>query len=302
MAIITTGAHPKHLWPGVHAFFGQTYSQHPDEYKDLFEWKDSDKNYEEMVQEIGFGLAPIKNQGQSISYDTTTQGYVSRFIHVTYGLGYIVTEEEIEDNQYGSKAIDRAASLKISMVETKENVCAQIYNRAFNTSYTFGDGKALCVTDHPSLSGSQSNRLTTDADFSEASLEDLNIQIMGATNDRGLKIKLMAQSLHIPRQLWYEANRVLKSVLQNDSANNAINVLKATNAMPDGIKMNHYFTDSDAWLIRTNAPKGMTAFQRRAMSFTQDNDFDTSNAKAKATERYSVGVADWRGIFGTQGA
>jgi hypothetical protein len=153
----------------------------------------------------------------------------------------------------------------------------------------------LFSASHPTRAGNQSNVLATAADFSEASCEDMIVQIMGATNDRGIKIKLVPQSLHVPRQTWFEANRVLQSVLQNDTANNAVNVLKATNALPKGIKVNHYFTDTDAWFIRTNAPKGPTLFQRRALEFTKDNEFSTENAMAKATERYSVYWGDWQG-------
>lgn len=302
MAIITTGSHPKTLWPGVYAFFGMVYEDRGGEYKDLVDIKESSKNYEEMVQNTGFGLAPVKSQGQSVSFDETTQGYTTRWTHITYGLGYIVTREEIDDNLYEQVSMDRAQSLKISMVETKENVVANMYNRATTSGYTGGDGKTLLATDHPSRAGSQSNKLATAADLSEASIEDLIIQIHGATNDRGIKIKLMPRSLHVARQNWFEANRILQSVLQNDTANNALNVLKATNALPEGIKMNHYFTDADAWFIRTNAPKGPTLFQRRALEFTKDNEFSTENAMAKATERYSIAWGDWRGVFGSEGA
>jgi hypothetical protein len=302
MATITTGSHPKHLWPGVFAFFGIAYQDHGEEWRDLVTVKDSSKNFEEMVLNSGFGLAPVKGQGASVSFDEDQQGYTARATHITYGLGYIVTREEIEDNQYESVSMDRALSLKISMVETKENVVANVFNRAFNSSFTGGDGKELLAPDHPTRAGDQSNELATAADISEASVEDLVIQIMGATNDRGLKIKLMPQSLHVPRQLWFEANRIYNSVLQNDSANNAINALKALNVFPKGIKVNHYFTDSDAWFIRTNAPKGLTLFQRRGMEFTKDNEFSTENAMAKATERYSIVWGDWREWYGTPGA
>lgn len=299
---ITTSAHPKHLWPGVHAFFGIAYDDHGEEWRDLVTVKDSTKNFEEMVMNSGFGLAPVKHQGQSVSFDEDAQGFTARWTHVTYGLGYIVTREEIEDNQYEQVSMDRAQSLKISMVETKENVVANVFNRGFNSSFTGGDGKELFATDHPTRAGSQSNEMASPADISEAAIEDLIIQVMGATNDRGMKIKLMPQSLHVHRSNWFEANRILQSALQNDTATNAVNVLKATNALPQGIKVNHYFTDSDAWFIRTNARKGVTLFQRRNLEFTKDNEFSTENAMAKATERYSITWGDWREYYASQGA
>jgi hypothetical protein len=301
MATITTGAHPKALWPGIKEWWGRQYAEHQIEYTDLFDTETSDKAYEEDVEITGFGLAPVKNQGTAINYDTETQGTVTRYTHVAYALGYIVTYEELRDDLYEIVSKRRAKMLAFSMRQTKENVAANVFNRAFNATYTFGDGQVLIGTAHPSQTGSQSNLLTTAADLSETSLEDLTIQIMQATNNRGLKISLMPQSLHVSTQNWYESNRILKSVLQNDTANNAINVLKATNVFPKGIKLNHYFTSATAWFIRTNAPAGMKYYERDAVMFDQDNDFDTKNAKAACYERYSFGNSDWRGVYGTAG-
>ena len=302
MAIITTGTHPKALWPGIKAWWGRIYDEHKVECTDLFSTESSSRNYEEDVEVTGFGLAPVKAEGASVSYDSDTQSYVSRYTHVAYALGYIVTHEEIQDSLYEMVSKRRAASLAYSMRQTKENVAANVYNRAFDSNFTGGDTKELLATDHPSLGGDWSNELTTAADLSEASLEDLIIQIMGATNARGLKISLMPKKLIVPRQLWFEANRIMSSVLQNDTANNAVNVLKATNALPGGIVVNHYLSDTDAWFVPTNAPRGMINYQREGVSFTQDNDFDTSNAKAKCYERYSFKWTDPRGLYGSPGA
>lgn len=301
MAIITTGAHPKALWPGVHAFWGRSYSEHVEEFTDLFDKDSSDKAYEEDVEITGFGLAPVKNESTAIVYDTESQGAVTRYTHVSYALGYIVTYEELRDDLYEVVSKRRAQALAFSMRQTKENVAANVYNRAFNASYVGGDGASMISNAHPTVSGNQSNLLTTAADLSEAAIEDLVIQIMQAQNARGLRISALPQSLHIPPQLWYEANRILKSVLQNDSTNNAINVLKATNAFPKGIRLNHYLSSATAWFIRTNIPRGLQYFEREAVSFDQDNDFDTKNAKAACYERYSVGWTDWRGVYGTPG-
>lgn len=300
--VIARSNHPKALWPGIRAWWGRTYDEHNEEYKDLYDIESSERAYEEDVQLTGFGLAPIKSEGSSVSYDSESQGYVSRYTHVAYALGYICTREERDDGLYEQVSKRRAQANAFSMRQTKEIVAANVYNRAFNTGYVFGDGKALCVADHPSTAGDFSNVLTTPADLSEASVEDMMIQIMTATNDKGLKISLMGKSLHIHPNEWFNANRIMKSTLQNDNANNAVNVLKLVNALPDGIKMNHYFTDTDAWFVRTNAPRGMIMYDRANDPLSQDNDFDTDNAKAKSYMRFSVGNTDPRGIYGTPGA
>ena len=302
MAVIMTGNHPKALWPGVKAWFGVGYGEHSEEYRDLFNVESSGQNYEEDVQLSGFGLMPVKREGSSTTYTGQVQGYLSRYTHVAYSMGFIVTYEELKDNLYAKVAGSRAKALGFSKRQTKENVAANVYNRAFSSSYTGGDGKELCATDHPSAAGSQQNELTTAADISEVALEDLLILIMGATDEKGLKIALMGQRLIVPRQLWFEANRILKSTLQNDSANNAANVLKMTGALPGGIKVNHYLTDADAFFIRTNAPDAMKMYQRDSYDLKRDNDFDTDNAKAKTYMRFSVGWSDWRGVFASPGA
>jgi len=262
----------------------------------------STQNYEEDVQLTGFQAAPIKGEGAGVAYDSETQGFVTRYKHVVYGLGYIVTREEMEDGLYEKVSKGRVTALAAAMRNTKETVGANIYNRAFNTSYTFGDGKRMISNDHPNaIGGTFSNVADTASDLSEASIEDLNIQIMGAKGPKDLQINLMPRCLIVPRQEFYNANRILKSVLQNDTGNNAINVLKSTNALPDGIKVNHYLTDSDAFFIRTSVKNGLKCYQRRAIEFTKDNDFSTENALAKATERYSFGVTDVRAVYGNPG-
>jgi hypothetical protein len=301
--VINTGTHPKLLWPGVHAIWGQVYDEHATEYTDLYNIEDSSKAYEQDVQVTGFGLAPVKGQGAPVSYDSETQGIITTYSHIAYALGYIVTYEELRDNLYEEVSMRRAKSNAFSINQTIENVGAFLYNNAFATTYyTTGDGAALVSASHVNATGgTYSNALTPAADLSEAALEDLSIQIMGTQNDRGLLVNIMPESLIIPRQEWFNANRILKSVLQPNTANNNINVLKATNAFPGGIKLNHYLTAPHAWFVRTNCPSGMTMFWRDRPQFDQDNDFDTKNAKAATYMRFSVGCTDPRGLFGSNG-
>ena len=301
--VINTGTHPKLLWPGIHAIWGQIYAEHAKEYGDLYNELDSDKAYEQDVEVTGFGLAPVKAQGAPIQYDSEIQGIVTTYTHVAYALGYIVTYEELRDNLYEEVSMRRAKANAFSINQTIENAAAFLYNNAFSTTYyTTADGAALVSTNHVNATGgTYSNALSPAADLSEAALEDLTIQIMGTQNDRGLLINIMPESLHIPRQEFYNANRILKSVLQSNTANNNINVLKAVNAFPKGIKLNHYFIAPHAWFIRTNCPNGMQMFWRDRPMFDQDNDFDTKNAKAATYMRFSVGASDPRGIFGSNG-
>lgn len=301
MTVITTGNTPKLLWPGLNEIWGREYDQYPAEWRDLFEVKTSDMNYEETVELTGFGMAPVKQQGASTVYDTFQQQTVTRFTHIAYGLGFIITREQRDDNLYERKATSNTEMLAFSMRQTKENVAANVYNRGFNTAYVGGDGQPLFSASHPTLAGNQSNLLTA-ADLSEAALEDAAIAIGTARNSRGLVIALKPRSLHVAPQNEFEAARILKSILQPGNGNNDINALRAMGTFPGGATVNHYFTDPDAYFIRTNAPAGMTMFQRIKAEFAQDGDFDTANLKYKAYERYSFGWSDFRGAYGSTGA
>ena len=304
--IITTGAHPKAFWPGVKAWWGNAYDEFPEEWRLLVnDILDSTQNYEEIVQDTGFGLAPVKAQGQTLYYEANVQGYTGRATHVTYALGYQVTMEELQDNLYEKVSKARAGANAFSQRLTRENVVANVLNRAFNSTYAIADGQAFFSTAHPLTNGgTMSNRPSVDVDLSEASLEDGLVAIAGFQNDKGLPIQVMPDALVVSRQNIFNAQRILKSTYQNDTANNAINAIKAMNALPSGVYVNHYLTDVNAWFIKNRIPNGsgFVLFDRMPLEFDQDNDFSTKNALASSIQRFSVLVSDPRCYYGTQGA
>jgi hypothetical protein len=300
--VITSSSFAKLLWPGLNAIWGKEYNDYPVEWEKLFEKNTSDRAYEEDVSLSSFGLAGIKNEGAPIMYDTERQGFTSRYNHVVYALGFIVTREIFEDDQYGKVGAQKAKALARSMRHTKETVGANIYNRAFDSLYTGGDGKSLVATDHPNVSGGAfSNRIATDADLSEAALEQAVIDIAGFRDDRGLLIAAKPESLVIPYQQQFEVKRILGADGRVGTDLNDPNVLKDMGIFSNVIT-NHYLTDPDAWFIRTNVKDGLKYFERRGDKFEMDNDFDTENAKFKATARYSFGWSDPRSIYGSRGA
>jgi len=302
MGVITTGTHPKELWPGIYKRWGTVYPEHELQCKSLFDWHDSQKAYEEIVENIGTGLAPAKAESAPATFSSTSQGVTNRATHVAYALGGIITYEALRDNLYESQGKRLIDALKFSMAQTKEIVFANAYNRAQNSSYTFGDGVEMISTAHPTVAGNQSNELSSNAQLSEVALEDICIQIMNAENSRGHNFKMRPKSLIVPTSEYFNARRILKSELQNDTAENAVNVLKYSGLFPDGPKENVYFSSTTAWFVRTNCPNGLFAFMREKLDLTKDNDFDTKNARFLAYERYSHTIGDWRAIYGSNGA
>ena len=303
MAVITTGAFGKALWPGVNAWWGQAYKEWKVEYTDLFETYRSGKNFEEDVGTSMFGLMAVKPEGQALTYDTASQGFLTRYTHTEYALGFIITQIMVEDDQYMVIAQKRARALAFSARQTKEVVGANVYNRAFNSGFTGGDNIQLLSTAHLNVAGGTwSNRLATDADVSEASFEQACIDISKWQDDRGNQIAVMPYTVIISPDQVFEVERILMSPLQSATANNDINALYSMSKFPGGVKVNHYLTDTDAWFMRTDAREGMKYFTRRDDTFAEDNDFDTKNLKYSASARYVMGWTDPRGLFGSSGA
>lgn len=300
--VITSSSFAKLLWPGLNAIWGKEYNEYQTEWDKLFEKNTSDRAYEEDVGLSSFGLANVKNEGAPITYDTERQGFTSRYNHVVYALGFIVTREIFEDDQYGKVGAQKAQALARSMRHTKETIGANVYNRAFSGSYTGGDGVSLINASHPNVSGGTwSNQIATAADLSEAALEQAVIDIAGFRDDRGLLIAAKPTQLIIPYQLQFEAARILGSDGRVGTDLNDPNVLKQKGIFSN-VTTNHFLTDSDAWFIRTDVKNGLKYFERRGDKFEMDNDFDTENAKFKATARYSFGWTDPRAIYGSAGA
>jgi len=301
MAAINTGLFGKALWPGINKWYGKAYAEFPTEYDKIFDKRTSRKAFEEDVSISSFGLALQKGEGQPISYDTEQQGFVDRYTHVVFALGFIITKEMVDDDQYDVVGERKANGLAFSMRQTKEINGANVLNRAYNATYTFGDGVTLVNSAHPNIAGGTwSNIIATAADLSEAALEQATIDIQKYTNDRGLRINVMPKKLIIPVDLDYDANKIMDTHYEVGTDNNTVNLVRSR--FPGGIVKNHYLTDTDAWFILTNIPTGMTYFERDADKFGQDDDFDTDNAKFKARGRYSFGCSDKRSIYGSAGA
>jgi hypothetical protein len=296
----------KELEPGLNALFGMSYDTYDREYEEIFSIEDSQRAFEEEVLITGFGSAPVKTEGQGVSFDTASEGFTARYTHDTVALAFSLTDEAVEDQLYDSLGRRYVKALARSMANTKEVKGADVLNNAFNTSFAGGDGQPLISTAHPLAGGGTlANRATTMADLNETSLEDSLIDISTFTDDRGLTISVQATKLVVPPQLVFVADRILNSQQRVGTADNDINAIRNTGVLPGGYTVNHYLTDPDAYFLLTSVTEsgeGLKMFQRTAMETSMEPDFSTGNIRYKARERYSFGFSDWRGIYGSQGA
>jgi hypothetical protein len=291
----------KELLPGLNALFGLEYKKYGEEHKEIFDLDNSDRSFEEETKLSGFGAAPVKTEGSAIAYDSAQEAFTARFTHETIAMGFSLTEEAVEDNLYGSLSSRYTKALARAMAYTKQVKGAAILNGAF-TGDTYGDGVVLCSTAHPLVSGgTNSNKPTTDADLNETSLEAACIAIAAWTDERGLLIACQPKKLIVPPGLQFVATRILQSTLRSGTADNDANALKENGSIPGGYAVNHYLTDPNAWFLKTDTPNGLKHFKRVALSTGMHGDFDTGNARYKARERYSFGVSDPLGIYGSAG-
>jgi len=293
----------KELLPGLNALFGMEYARYGEEHKELYETETSERSFEEETKLSGFSAAPVKNEGAAIAYDNAQEAWTARYTHETIAMGFSITEEAVEDNLYDSLSSRYTKALARAMAYTKQVKAASILNSGFAGGPTYGDGQVLFSTAHPLVSGGvNSNRPSTAADLNETSLENAVIQIAAWTDERGLLIAAKPKKLIVPPALQFVATRLLETELRVGTTDNDINALKNNGSVPGGYAINHFLTDTNAWFLLTDVPNGLKHFVRSPLSNSMDGDFDTGNVRYKARERYSFGVSDPLGAYGSPGA
>ena len=300
------------LLPGLNALFGEEYNNYENEHEEIYATENSERSFEEELKLSGFGAAPVKDEGSAINYDTAQESFVARYTHETIAMGYAITEEAMEDNLYVSLSARYTKALARAMSYTKQVKAVFPLNNGFTNSYQSGDGVNLFTASsdgvtggdgHPLVSGGKnSNRPATAADLNETSLEDAVIQIGKWTDERGLKIAARPRKLIVPTDLQFTATRLLQSEYRVGTADNDLNAIKSNGVIPEGYSVNNYLTDTNAFFIVTDVPDGMKMFVRSPMTTNMDGDFDTGNVRYKARERYSFGVSDPLGVWGSPGS
>jgi len=294
----------KELEPGLNALFGLEYKRYENQHAEIYTSENSDRAFEEEVMLSGFANAQVKAEGAGVSFDEAQETFTARYTHETVALAFAITEEAIEDNLYDRLASRYTKALARSMSNAKQVKAVELLINGLPSTATFksGDGKALFTTDHPTVAGTFSNTLTTQADLNETSLEQSLIDINAFTDERGLRVAARGVKMIVPSENQFTAERLLKSQGRTGTADNDINSIVSMGMIPQGYRVNNYLTDTDSFYIITDVPNGMKMFNRAPLTTAMEGDFDTGNVRYKARERYSFGVSDPRGIFGVEGA
>ena len=292
----------KELLPGLNGLFGLEYAKYENEHSEIYETETSERSFEEEVKLSGFGAAPVKSEGASISYDNAQEAFTTRYVHETVAMGFSITEEAVEDNLYDSLSARYTRALARAMAYTKQVKAAALLNNGF-TTYNTGDAVTWFNASHPTVEGATNrNRPSVDADLNETSLEQAVIDIAAFVDERGLLIAAQPRKLIVPPALMFVATRLLQTEMRVGTADNDLNALKTNGSIPEGYRVNHYLTDNEAWFLKSDVPNGAKHFVRAAMTTDMDGDFDSGNARYKARERYSFGVSDPLCMYASPGA
>ena len=301
---ISRGQLVKELEPGLNALFGLEYKRYENQHAEIYVTETSDRAFEEEVMLSGFANAAVKPEGSGVVFDNAQETYTARYTMETVALAFAITEEAIEDNLYDRLASRYTKALARSMANTKQIKAVDPLIQGLPTTDNFdsGDGVSLFNTAHPTIAGTVSNTLATQADLNETSLEQSLIDIAAMTDERGLKIAARGVKMIVPSELQFTAERLMKSQGRTSTADNDINAIASMGMVPQGYRVNNFLTDTDAFYIITDVPNGMKYFERTPIRTAMEGDFDTGNVRYKARERYRFGVSDYRGIFGVEGA
>ena len=288
--------------PILNEAFDGVYDQRTDEWSQVYrEQTGIPRNYHEEPVLYGFGAAPELPDGTPVSYQQGGVLFLKRYVYKVYGLAFALTKVLVEDGDHIRIGNVYARHLAQSLVETKETLAANVLNRAFNGSYPGGDGVALNASNHPIVNGTFSNLLTSAANLSQTSLEQMLIQVRQAVDNNGKKIRLQPLKLVVAPGNVFQAEVLLKSVLRSGTADNDINPIKSIGLLPQGASVLSRLTSATAWWVQTDTPEGMKLLMRRGLEKTMEGDFETDSMRYKATERYDIGFTDPRAMYGTPG-
>lgn len=289
--------------PVLNEVFNGIYDQRTDEWKPVFTVDNSPtpRSYHEEPVLYGFGSAPELPDGTPVTYQNGGTLYIQRYTYKVYGMAFALTRVLVEDGDHISLGKTFSRHLAQSMVETKETLAANIINRAFNGSYLGGDGVSLVSASHPIFNGTFSNQLTTAANLSQTSLEQMLVQIRGAVDNNGKKITLTPKKIVCAPANLFQAEVILKSALRTGTANNDINPVKSMGMLSGGQANLSRLTSNTAWFVLTDAQNGLKHLVRRKLDKGMEGDFETDSMKYKATERYTFGWTDPRALWGTAG-
>lgn len=289
--------------PILNKAFDGVYDLRKDEYKQVFEEDNGiARAYQEEPVMFGFGAAPELPDGMPVTYQQGGILFNKRYSYAVFGLAFALTKVLVEDGDHIRIGTTFSKHLAQSIMETLETLTANNLNRAFNAAFPGGDAVSLSNAAHPIVGGSFSNILAVAAALSQTSLEQMLIQIRGAVDNNGKKIRVSPTKLVVSPSNVFQAEVLLKSVLRAGTNNNDINPVKSMGMLDADPAVISRLTSTTAWWVKTDVQNGLKVLWRRRPDGGMEGDFETDSMRYKKTMRLATGWTDPRTAFGTPGA
>ena len=273
------------------------------EYREIFRVKPGiQRSYHMEPVMYGLGMAPQMGEGGPVTFRQGGVVFNKTYVFRQYGIAFGLTKVLVEDGDHISIGRIYSEQMGQGMVETEETESANILNRAFNANFLGGDGQPLCSPNHPVVGGVQSNLLATPAALSQTSVQSLLTQIRRAQDNDLKRVRITPRRLIVAPDNEWQAEIITKSALSTGGANNDINPVMSTKALPEGYIVITRLTSPTAWWIKTDEQMGLQFLTRRMAQKSMEGDFNTDTMRYKCTSRWDVGWTNWRTVYGTPGA
>jgi len=273
------------------------------EYREIFRVKPGmQRAYHMEPVMYGLGMAPQMGEGGPVTYRQGGVVFNKTYVFRQYGIAFGLTKVLVEDGDHISIGRIYSEQMGQGMVETEETETANVMNRAFNANYLGGDGQPLCSANHPVVGGVQSNLLATPAALSQTSVQSTLTQIRRAQDNDLKRVRITPRKLIVAPDNEWQAEIITKSALSTGGANNDINPVMSTKALPEGYIVITRLTSPTAWWIKTDEQMGLQFLTRRMAQKSMEGDFNTDTMRYKTTSRWDVGWTNWRTVYGTPGA
>lgn len=285
--------------PGLTEVYADQYEQLDSQYDKVFKMSTTERAYEDALVTTGLGTTPIKPESVDVAMDRPMTVGTVRMTVVSYGLGYGMSQEILDDDLYGVVGEPGSRFLAESGRDTEERQAWAMLNGAFTTTKSY-DGVSIINTAHPLKGGgTYGNAPAVAASLGFTALQASLERFMLMKNERGIKIKAQPSKLVVPVQLSWLAEEILGSTNKPFTSENTPNVLSSgrTNL---SISVSNYLTSSTAWFVLGDKHKLMF-FWRKRPYMAREYDTYAQSASMMNFFRFGTAAFDWRNVDGSTG-
>lgn len=270
----------------------------------LFQRKPSTKAYEDGLRVGALGTFREKPEGEPVAFDDPIQGTLVRTVHGVYALGFRVTQEMRDDDQFGIIQ-QMPADLGDSARDHQERLAWDVINDGYTgTRHTGLEGEVLFSATHAQIKagGTWSNILAPPIALSQSGLEAVMNLASVQTSDEGRYIVEQMSLLVIHPNNQHNAYVLLNTEYKPGSSNNDRNTVMSSRS---GLRVLGdtgvpYLSSTTRWSVHaTPGNNGLTWNDRNELRFRSAPDADTEDMKFYSSYRASAMIREQRSNYGS---